>query len=344
VNSARGFASDNSATIHPAVLEAIARVNVGHAFGYGHDDYTQSVQARIAAEFGDSARVFMVFNGSGANVLCLRAACRRWQAAICAETAHVNVDECGAPEAIAGVKLLTIPTEHGKLTPGLVLARIARVGDEHAVQPRVVSISQCTELGTVYTAQEVRRLADVAHAHGLILHMDGARLANAAAALGLPLAGVSAEAGVDILSFGGTKNGLLLGEAVVVLSPELADGFEYIRKQSMQLASKMRFIAAQFDAILTDELWLQCAANANAMASRLAAAVGEIPGLTITRPVETNAVFATLPRGATAALQEQYAFYVWDEARDEVRWMCSWDTTEQDIDEFAGAVADALGA
>jgi len=344
VNSARGFASDNSATIHPAVLEAIARVNVGHAFGYGHDDYTQSVQARIAAEFADSARVFMVFNGSGANVLCLRAACRRWQAVICAETAHVNVDECGAPEAIAGVKLLTIPTEHGKLTPELVLARMARVGDEHAVQPRVVSISQCTELGTVYTAQEVRRLADVAHAHGLILHMDGARLANAAAALGLPLAGVSAEAGVDIVSFGGTKNGLLLGEAVVVLSPELADGFEYIRKQSMQLASKMRFIAAQFDAILTDELWLQCAANANAMASRLAAAVGEIPGLTITRPVETNAVFATLPRGATAALQERYAFYVWDEARDEVRWMCSWDTTEQDIDEFAGAVADALGA
>jgi threonine aldolase len=344
VNSARGFASDNSATVHPAVLEAIARVNVGHAFGYGHDDYTQSVGDRIAAEFGDSAKVFMVFNGSGANVLCLRAACRPWQAVICAETAHVNVDECGAPEAIAGVKLLTIPTEHGKLTPELVLARIARVGDEHAVQPRVVSISQCTELGTVYTAQEVRRLADVAHAHGLILHMDGARLANAAAALGLPLAGVSAEAGVDILSFGGTKNGLLLGEAVVVLSPELADGFEYLRKQAMQLASKMRFIAAQFDAILTDELWLQCAANANAMASRLAAAIGGIPEVTITRPVETNAVFATLPRGATAALQERFAFYVWDEARDEVRWMCSWDTTEEDIDEFAGAVVDALGA
>jgi threonine aldolase len=342
-SAARGFASDNSATVHPAVLEAIARVNVGHAFGYGHDDYTQSVGDRIAAEFGDSAKVFMVFNGSGANVLCLRAACRPWQAVICAETAHINVDECGAPEAIAGVKLLTIPTEHGKLTPELVLARIARVGDEHAVQPRVVSISQCTELGTVYTAQEVRRLADVAHAHGLILHMDGARLANAAAALGLPLAGVSAEAGVDILSFGGTKNGLLLGEAVVVLSPELADGFEYLRKQAMQLASKMRFIAAQFDAILTDELWLQCAANANAMASRLAAAIGAVPEVTITRPVETNAVFATLPRGATAALQERFAFYVWDEARDEVRWMCSWDTTEEDIDEFAGAVVDALG-
>jgi threonine aldolase len=343
-HAARGFASDNSSTIHPAVLEAIARVNVGHAFGYGHDQYTQSVQDRIAAEFGDSARVFMVFNGSGANVLCLRAACRRWQAVICAETAHVNVDECGAPEAIAGVKLLTMPTEHGKLTPELVVARIAHVGDEHAVQPRAVSISQCTELGTVYTAQEVRRLADVAHAHGLILHMDGARLANAAAALGLPLAGVSAEAGVDILSFGGTKNGLLLGEAVVVLAPELADGFEYLRKQSMQLASKMRFIAAQFDAILTDELWLQCAANANAMASRLAAAIGGIPGVTITRPVETNAVFATLPRGATAALQERFAFYVWDEARDEVRWMCSWDTTEEDVDEFAGAVVGALGA
>ena len=216
------------------------------------------------------------------------------------------------------------------------------IGDEHAVQPRVISISQCTELGTLYTAGEVTGLAQFAHSQGLVLHMDGARLSNAAAALGLPLRALTTEAGVDILSFGGTKNGLLGAEAVLVPAPELAEGFEYLRKQSLQLASKMRFLAAQFDALLTDELWLRCAAQANAMAARLAAALDELPGLTITRPVQTNAVFATLPPAATAALQEQFAFYVWDERTGEVRWMCSWDTTEEDVDTFARAVAEVL--
>lgn len=340
--NARGFASDNSATIHPDVLGAIARVNVGHAFGYGHDEYSHQVEARIAEEFGEDARTFLVFNGTAANVLSLRAACRPWQAAICVDTAHVNVDECGAPESIAGVKLLTVGGDDGKLTTDLIESRIARLGDEHAVQPRVVTISQCTELGTVYTLAETRAIAELAHSHGLLLHMDGARLSNAAAALELPLRALSTDAGVDILSFGGTKNGLLGGEAVVVLDPELATGFEYLRKQSLQLASKMRFLAAQFDALLRDKLWLRCARQANAMANRLAAGVCHLPGLTVTRPVQTNAVFATLPAKATAALQAEFAFYVWDESAGEVRWMCSWDTTKDDVDAFADAVREAL--
>jgi threonine aldolase len=341
VTSARGFASDNSATIHPAVLQAIATVNVGHAFGYGHDDYTRGVEERLAAHFGPQARAFMVFNGSGANVSCLRATCRPWQAVICAETAHINVDEC-APEALAGVKLLSTPTEHGKLTPELVEKQLGRVGDEHAAQPRLVSISQCTELGTVYTVRELKRLADLAHANGMLLHVDGARLANAAAGLGLPLKALTTDAGVDIVSFGGTKNGIMVGEAVIVLVPGLVDGFEYVRKQTLQLASKMRFIAAQFDALLEADLWLNCATHANAMAKALAERIGEVGAVRITRPVETNAVFATLPRPAIESLLERFAFYIWDESGDEVRWMCSWDTTMEDVDAFAAAVADAV--
>jgi threonine aldolase len=325
------------------VLEALAAANCGHAFGYGHDDRTRAVQELFAEHFGDGARAFVVFNGTAANVLSLRAACRRWEAVICADTSHLNVDECGAPESIAGVKLLTVSTEHGKLTPELVESRIERRGDEHAVQPRVVSISQCTELGTIYTQAEIHALAEHAHAHQLVLHMDGARLSNAAAALELPLRELSTEAGVDILSFGGTKNGLLGAEAVVFPKPDLAEGFEFVRKQSLQLASKMRFLAAQLEALLTDELWLRSARRANAMAERLAGSVREIPGLTITQPVETNAVFATLPASAIAALQERFAFYVWNERRAEVRWMCSWDTTEDDVDAFAQAVREAVG-
>jgi threonine aldolase len=341
VNSpARGFASDNSATIHPAVLEAIARTNVGHAFGYGHDQYSSGVAARVAALFGEQASAFFVFNGSGANVLSMRAACRPWEAVICVATAHINVDECGAPERIAGVKLLTVEAEHGKLTPSLARRLIARVGDEHAAQPRVISVSQCTELGTLYTVDELAALGEVARAHGLVLHVDGARLANAAAALGVSLREACGPA--DIVSFGGTKNGLLGGEAVVVRSAELADGFDYLRKQTLQLASKMRFLAAQFDALLTDELWRQCAGNANVMAARLAKGLEGVPGVQITRPVQTNAVFATLPRSATDLLLKRFAFYLWDESNDEVRWMCSWDTTEADVDEFVQAVADAL--
>ena len=340
--NARGFASDNSATVHPDVLAAIARVNVGHAFGYGHDDYTPRVQELFTAHFGEGAKVFFVFNGSAANVLSLRAACRPWQAVICSQTAHMNLDECGAPEAMAGVKLLQVETEHGKLTPALVEGQITRIGDEHAVQPRVVSLTQCTELGTIYSPPETREIAELARAYGLLVHMDGARLSNAAAALELPLRALTTDVGVDILSFGGTKNGLLGGEAVVFLNPELAEGFDYLRKQTLQLASKMRYLAAQFEALLSNQLWLRCARQANAMARRLAKELEDVPGVRITRPVETNAVFAVIDPQATAELIRRFAFYIWDERAGEVRWMCSWDTTEQDVELFADAVREVV--
>lgn len=338
----RGFASDNAATIHPEVLAAIAAVNEGHAFGYGHDPYTHAVEHRFEEVFGEGARTFFVFNGTGANVVCMRAALRPWQAAICSANAHLHTDEGGAPESIAGLKLLIAPGIDGKLTPDQIEPLLGRVHDEHAVQPRVVSVTQSTELGTLYSLDEIRQIVSLAHGRGLLVHMDGARLANAAAALGCSLREVSFDCGVDLLSFGGTKNGLMLGEAVVVRDPALADDLLYLRKGSMQLASKMRFIAAQFDALLTDDLWLRGAANANAMAARLAAAVGQLEGVTLTRPVQANAVFAIVPGAVRVALLERFDFYPWDEATGEVRWMCSWDVTEADVDAFAGAVQECL--
>ena len=340
----RGFASDNAATIHPEVLAAISGANVGHAFGYGHDSATEALADRFREHFGERAKAFPVWGGTGANVLCLRAACRPWQAVICADTAHLNLDECGAPEAIAAVKLLPAATADGKLTPAAVDARIEHVGDEHSVQPGMVSISQCTELGTVYTPAEIAALVELAHDRGLVVHVDGARLANAAAALGVPLRALSTDVGVDLLSFGGTKNGLMGAEAVVFLEPGLAEGFEFLRKQSLQLASKMRFLAAQLDALLTDELWLRCATHANAMASLLAERVQGLEGVEVTRPVQANAVFAKLAPEAISSLLERHDFYVWDEASSEVRWMCSWDTTEEDVETFTGAVAKVASA
>jgi threonine aldolase len=334
----RGFASDNSAGVHPTVLAAIAAVNEGHALAYGHDPYSQEIERRVAAQFGERAQAFFVFNGSAANVLSLRAACRPWQGAICANSAHVNVDECGAPESVGGVKLLTVPTPDGKLTPELAERWIDRIGEEHVVQPRVLTVSQSTELGTLYQPDELRALAEFAHDHGLVLHVDGSRLTNAAAALGVSLAEASTAAGADIVSFGGTKNGLLGGEAVVFTEPDLADGFLFLRKLTLQLASKMRFVAAQFDAYLSDELWRRNAGHANAMAARLHDLVADIDGVHITRPAQANVVFATLPTEAIAPLQDEFAFYTWDERADEVRWMCSWDTTEADVDAFAAAI------
>jgi len=344
----RGFASDNFAGAHPDVLAAVAAANDGHVPAYGADPYTAAAEARLREHFGDDARCFLVFNGSAANVLSLIAAARPFEAVICPETAHLNVDECAAPERIAGVKLYTVVAPAGKLTPELVTARLRtiRIGDEHAAQPRIVSISNATELGTVYTPAEVRALADLAHEHDLLLHVDGARLANAAAYLELPLRALTTDAGVDVVSFGGTKNGLLLGEAVIFLSPRLADDFLYLRKQNLQLASKMRFIAAQFDALLRDELWLRNASHANAMAARLANAVKELPGVRVTQQVEANGVFAVLPRAATPRLLEAWPgelpFHVWSEDSGEVRWMTAWDTTEDDVDRFVAAVAEAL--
>jgi threonine aldolase len=342
-SKARGFASDNAAGVHPAVLEAIAAANSGHAFGYGHDPFTERVEALLRAQFGPQARAFLVWGGTAANVLSLRACCRPWEAAICAQSAHLNVDEAGAPEAIAGVKLLTASSDDGKLTTEQIDGLITRTGDEHAVQPRVVSISQSTELGSVYRPEEVAAIAELAHGRGLLLHMDGARLCNAAAALGLSLSQASTALGVDILSFGGTKNGLMGAEAVVFSGAELADGFEYLRKQSLQLASKMRFLAAQFEALLSDELWRSLASNANHMAARLATALDGLRGVRITRPVQANAIFVVLPFEVIARLQEQFDFYVWDEKAGEVRFMCAWDTAEEDVERLAEAVREAVG-
>jgi threonine aldolase len=283
-----------------------------------------------------------VFNGTGANVTALRALCRPWEGVICAATAHLNVDEGGAPEWVGGLKLLTVPTADGKLTPELARTRIVRMGDEHAVQAKVVSVTQSTELGTLYAPDELRALAALAHGNGMLLHVDGARLTNAAAALGCSLA--EAAAGADAISFGGTKAGLIFGEAIIVSHPGLAGGALHLRKQSMQLASKMRFVAAQFEALLTGERWREAAGHANAMARRLADRVGTLPGVRITQDVRANAVFAILPRGAAERLQRAWAFYTWDEATGEVRWMCSWDTTPEDVDAFAAAVEEVVGS
>lgn len=337
----RGFASDNAATVHPAVLESIAKANVGHAFGYGHDSYTATVERQVAGALGvPDAKVFFVFNGTGANVLSLRAALRPWQGVIVSEHAHLHTDEVGAPEAVAGAKLLVAETVDGKLTLEGVGRLIDRPNDEHFVTPGLVSVTQSTELGTLYSVAELASLVELAHGGGLLVHVDGARLANAAAALGVGLAEV--VAGVDLVSFGATKNGGLGCEAVVLLNPSLEAGMLQLRKQTLQLASKMRFLAAQFEALLADDLWLVNAAHANAMASRLAGLVGEIDGVVVSRPPAVNAVFATLPAAARIRLLEEFDFYEWDESTGEVRWMCSWDTTEADVDEFAAAVRLAV--
>jgi len=340
----KGFASDNNAAAHPEVLAAIAAANDGHAIAYGHDPWTARTEELMREHFGDGARSYLVFNGTAANVLCFRAMCRPWQSVICAQTAHINVDEGGAPERIAGVKLHTLATADGKLTPELVAPHLGTPEFEHAVQPRVVSVSQTTELGTRYGLGELAALADFAHDHGMLLHVDGSRLANAAAGLGSGLRATATDVGVDALSFGATKNGLVFGEAVVLLRAELADGFVYLRKQTLQLASKARFLAAQFNALLEGDLWLRNAAHSNAMAQRLAAAVDGVPGVRITQRVQSNAVFAVLPRAATERLQRDWYFYVWDETTGEVRWMCSWDTTADEVDAFAAAISDACAA
>jgi threonine aldolase len=337
------FNSDNYAPVLPEVMEALHAVNAGHEPAYGADAATARVEALMRAEFGDDAHAFLVLNGTAANVVSLRALLRPWEGVVCAESAHLNVDEGGAPERIGGFKLLPVATPDGKLTPELVERWIVRIGDEHAVQPGVVSVTQSTELGTLYTPEELRALAGHAHGHGMRLHVDGSRLTNAAAALGVPLRAITADAGADAVSFGGTKAGLMLGEAVVLLGGGLEGALPYLRKQSMQLASKMRFVAAQFEALLTDELWRRAAGRANAMAARLAAAVEGLDGVRITQPVQANVVFAVLPPGVAGRLQREWGFYTWSEHTGEVRWMCAHDTRAEDVDAFAAAVADAVG-
>jgi threonine aldolase len=336
------FNSDNYAPVLPEVMAALAAANEGHAPAYGADAVTARVEALLREQLGDEARAFLVLNGTGANVVALRSMLKPWQGVVCAESAHLNVDEGGAPEAVGRMKLLTIATPDGKLTPEDVATKLVRLGEEHVVQPGVVSVTQSTELGTLYTPDELRALAGHAHANGMRLHVDGARLANAAAALGTSLRAITTDVGADAVSFGGTKAGLMLGEAVVLLRGENAEALPYLRKQSMHLASKMRYVAAQFEALLTDGLWHRSAAHSNAMAARLADAVGRLPGVTITQRVQANVVFAILPPGVAETLQREWGFYTWDEHSGEVRWMCSWDTREEDVDAFAAAVEAAL--
>jgi threonine aldolase len=339
---ARTFASDNCAGAHPDVLAALAEANGGHQPAYGEDVYTARLQEVVAAHFGHRARAYPVFNGTGANVLALQAMLPRWGAAVCAASAHVNTDENGAPERVGGVKLLAVPADDGKLTPELVDRTASDRGDVHRAQPLAVSVTQATEVGTVYTPAELRDLCDHAHDLGMRVHVDGARLANAAAFLDVPLRSITTDAGVDVVSFGGTKNGLLFGEAVVVLDPEACDGLDELRKMDMQLASKMRFVSAQLVTLLDGDLWLRSARHANTMAGRLRDAVVPLDGVVVTRPVEANAVFAVVAGGVAERLRERFPFYDWDPSTGEARWMCSFDTTAEDVDAFVDTLQGLL--
>lgn len=334
----RGFGSDNHSGISPEVLQAIAGANDQHALAYGDDEWTLRLEHLFRQHFGDQARVYLVFNGTGANVLNIDAMCRSHEAVVCAETAHINVDECGAPQRVVGCRLLTVDTPDGKLTPQLVATRLHGFGFEHHSQPRAISITQSTELGTLYTLDEIRALADQAHSHNMYLHMDGARLANAAVALGCSFKEMTTDCGVDCLSFGGTKNGLLMGESVVLLNPALDVDIKYRRKQMTQLCSKMRFMAAQFEVYFNAGLWQRNAAHSNRMAKLLRDELQYVPGVRIMYPVQVNSVFAQLPKDAWHALQQEYFFYDWDEDNDVVRWMCSFDTTEEDIHNFVATL------
>ena len=338
------FASDNYAGVHPEIMAALAEANHGHEGSYGADKYTKEAEARFKSMFGERAEVFFVYNGTGANVLALSAMTRSYMAVICPDLAHINVDESTAPEKFTGCKLLTVPAPDGKLTPEQIENRIIRVGDQHHPQARVVSISQTTEYGTLYTPEEVSAIAEAAHRHGLLLHMDGSRISNAAAALGLDFKTFTSEAGVDVLSFGGTKNGLMFGEAVVFFNTDLSKEFQFLRKQGMQLHSKMRFIAAQFNAMLTNDLWKRNAQHANRMAAKLAAGLSDIKGVTLTQKVQANGIFAILPPAVISEIQEHTFFYVWNDKTSEIRLMCSWDTTEEDVEGFLNAVRVAMAS
>jgi threonine aldolase len=331
----RSFASDNNAIVHPEVLEAIARANTAHEVGYGDDRYTESAVAKFREHFGADIEVFLVFNGTAANVLSLQALTRSYHAVLCPELSHIYTDECGAPEKFTGCRLIPLPAPDGKLAVEAVAKAYHGIGDQHHVQPKVISITQCTEMGTIYKKEEIDALARFAHERNMFLHLDGARISNAAAAQGLTLRQATRDLGVDVLSFGGTKNGLMGVEAVVFFRPELTRDFLFIRKQAMQLASKMRYMSVQMEALLTDDLWKRNAEHANRMAKLLEGEIRKIPNVRIAYPVEGNGVFAQIPQAAIARIQERYFFYVWNEEDSVVRWMCSFDTTEEDVHEFA---------
>lgn len=331
----KAFASDNYSGVHHEVFDALIRTNQEHVGSYGNDEYTARAVQKFKTFFGNNIEVFFVYNGTGANVLGLSSLTQSFHAILCSEFAHIYVDESTAPETFTGCRLVPVPSVHGKIYPDQIESKIQRVGDQHHPQAKVISISQATEYATVYTAEEIKAISILAKKYNLHLHMDGSRIANAAVHLNQDFAAFTRDVGVDVLSFGGTKNGMMFGEAVIFFNPELAKSFAYQRKQGMQLHSKTRFIAAQFEALLTNELWKRNAQHTNAMATLLAKEVGSIKGVTITQPVHANGVFATLPKNIIPALQQENFFYVWNEVTSEVRWMCSWDTTEEEVKGFA---------
>jgi threonine aldolase len=334
----RGFASDNNAGVHPEILTKMEEVNVGHVISYGDDPYTPQAIELFKNHFGEDIDVYFVFNGTAANVLGINTMTQSYNSVICSDLAHLHVDECGAPEKYTGCKLLTVLSPDGKLSPEGIQPHLHGFGFEHHAQPKIVSITQSTEMGTVYSIEEIKKISDLTHEYNLYLHMDGARIANAAVSLNCGFREITTQAGVDILSFGGTKNGMMFGEAVIFFNPSLSEDFKYVRKQGMQLGSKMRFISAQFLALLEGDLWLRNAKHANTMAKYLEKKVREISQITITQPVEANAVFAILPKKIIPELQKEFFFYVWNEVTSEVRWMTSYDTTREDIDQFVQAV------
>jgi threonine aldolase len=338
----RGFASDNFSGVLPEVMEAIQEANNGHVMAYGGDPYTASAIEKFKSLFGENIDVYFAFNGTGANVIGLSTLTQSYHSILCPATAHIQVDECGAPDKFTGCKVIPIECADGKLTPELIKSQLHGFGFEHHSQPRVISITQSTELGTVYSPQEVKAICDLAHAHNMYVHMDGARLANAVVSLDVDVKEFTVKAGVDVLSFGGTKNGMMLGEAVIFFNPQLSREAKYIRKQSMQLCSKMRYIGAQFDAILTNDLWLKAARHSNQMARLLETEVKKIDQIKITQKVQSNGIWAIIPKDKIELLQEEYFFWVWDEYTGEVRWLCSFDTTEEDIHGFVALLKAKL--
>lgn len=342
-NTRRGFASDNNAGVHPEILEAINNANRGHVTGYGADTYTEKAVELFREQLGSATETFFVFTGTAANVLGITGITRSWNSVVTASTAHLETDECGAPEKFTGCKILTVDTPDGKITPELVDRHMHGFDFEHHSQPKVISITQSTEMGTVYSVREIRRIAHYAHARGLLLHMDGARIANAAVSLDLPFRAFTTDAGVDVLSFGGTKNGLMFGEAVCFLRPELSVNFKYIRKQGMQLASKMRFISAQYDAYFRNDMWKNLASHSNAMAKLMEEKLRSIDKIQITQNVEANGIFVIIPRDIAEKIRKDYFFYPWNEQISEYRLMTSWDTTEEDIDNFIAMLKKELG-
>ncbi len=338
----RGFASDNNAGIHPEILKAIENANTGHSIGYGHDMWTREATRLLKDEFGDSTEVYFVLTGTGANILGLMSLLHSFNSIICAETSHIHTDECGSPEKFTGCKVIPVPTSDGKIHPSEVEKYLHGFDFEHHSQPGIVSITQATEMGTVYSVKEIRELADLIHQHGMFLHMDGARISNAAVSLDLNFREITVDSGVDVLSFGGTKNGMMLGEAVLFFNPELSVHSKYYRKQAAQLYSKMRFVGSQFIPYLRDKIWKTNAGHSNRMAKLLESKIRKISQIKITQKVEANGVFAIVPKDLIPALQKEYFFYVWDDQTGEVRWMTSFDTTEEDVLNFTKLIRKSV--